>query len=73
MLHQRAKEYGIQSPSNNLKTALYNAIGDDWIKEFNAELFKWKLDKKGQKGLSLTSIRLVELIANAASDNQFKN
>lgn len=37
MLHQRAKDYGIKSPSTNLLTALQNAIGNDWIKEFNAE------------------------------------
>jgi len=73
MLHQRAKEYGIKNPSNNLMSALHNAIGSDWIREFNAELFKWKLDKASQKGLSLSSIRLVELLANAAGDASFKH
>lgn len=53
--------------------ALQNAMGNDWITEFNAELFKWKLDKTGKRGVSLTSIRLVELMANAASDSDNKN
>jgi len=72
MIHKRAKDFGVQSASQNFINTLNQVIGDDFISEFNAETFSWKVDKSEAKGLTLNTIRLVELFANAASDSKSK-
>ena len=50
-------------------------IGDDFkdsISSFNSSTFSWKLNKDEQKGLTLNTIRLVELFANVAADTSNK-
>lgn len=55
--------------------ALSKMIGDnfkDSISSFDSETFTWKLNKNDQKGLTLNTIRLVELFANVAVDSSNK-
>lgn len=51
---------------------LNKVLGDDWLSQFNATTFSWKIDKSEAKGLTLNTVRLVELFANAASQSKSK-
>jgi len=75
MLHKRAKDFGVKSSSKTVIDALNKIIGDDFkdsISSFDPATFTWKLNKSEQKGLTLNTIRLVELFANVAADTSNK-
>ena len=65
---KRAKDYGIKS-SDAFNTFLTGKAKDDWITNFNGDDWSYNSDTKG-KGITVESIKLVELLAYLSSKNK---
>jgi len=63
MLNQRAKEYEVAQDKAFAKS-LNKILGEEWIKEFDTKTFKWKSDKKSDGGISVNTMRLLELMSS---------
>lgn len=63
MLDQRAKEYEVAQDKAFAKS-LNKVLGEEWIREFDTKTFKWKLDKQSKGGISVNTMRLLELMSS---------
>ena len=67
MLHKNAADYGLRDPSLTFYEQMIETMKTDWIDGFDHENFQLKSSLSQQTGVTLESIRLVEMISTFVS------
>lgn len=68
MLNKRAGEYGVKNPAKNFYNQLVDIMKDDWLDGFDHDQFHLKSSLSQQTGVTLESIRLVEMISSLVNN-----
>jgi hypothetical protein len=67
MLHNRAADYGVRDPSPTFYNQLIDIMKNDWLDGFDHDSFSLKSSTSQQTGVTLESIRLLEMISSLVS------
>lgn len=63
MLHKNAADYGLKDPAQTFYDQMIDIMKTDWIDGFDHDQFQLKSSLSKQTGVTLESIRLVEMIS----------
>jgi hypothetical protein len=68
MINKRAGTYGVKDPAQNFHKQLVDIMKEDWLDGFDTDKFTLKSSLSQETGVTLESIRLVEMISSLVGD-----